>query len=417
MVRLGPEAILKDEQTSDPNSITSLSLTHKALSDVSCLGDFKNLERLDLSFNNLTSLQGLESCLKLKWLSVVMNKLQSLKGVEGLNKLTVLNAGKNMLRSMDGVQNLANLRALILNDNEISSICKLDQMKDLNTLVLSRNPVRKFHGSLAKLKSITKISLSNCELAAIDSSIKDCTELKELRLAHNDIKALPAELAHARKLQNLDLGNNLITHWSDLKVLSSLHSLKNLNLLGNPIAEKDKLMKKIKKLVPSLRIFNVKPIDKFTKNEKGNLVEDPSISAAHDLGIENRGKKKSGYGDFNRVTKEGISRNSKGLDKDKHSSQKEFEVSDKLTEERVFGQNVSALKSKLKKNSKVEESDAILTDEKELKQEQRGDHPKKKKTPKESVMSRSRDDDLDNARDDGQKGKRREKRKHKRLKF
>ncbi|KAL4577279.1 hypothetical protein LXL04_013385 [Taraxacum kok-saghyz] len=78
--------------------------------------------------------------------------------------------------------------------------------------------------------------------------------------------ALPSELARNTKLQNLDLGNSLIMRWSDLKIVSSLTSLKNLNLVGNPVAEKDVLAKKIKNLVPSLQIFNARPIDKVVKN-------------------------------------------------------------------------------------------------------------------------------------------------------
>ncbi|KAL5763707.1 hypothetical protein ACOSP7_016063 [Xanthoceras sorbifolium] len=286
MTRLSADNLLKEHQTRDPNSITSLTLTHKALSDVSCLSDFKNLERLDLSFNNLSSLEGLKSCVNLKWLSVVQNKLQSLKGIEGLSNLNVLNAGKNKLQSMDGVQSLVGLRALILNDNEIVSMCRLDQMKDLNTLVLSRNPISEIGVSLLKAKSITKLSLSNCQVQMVGSSLKFCSELKELRLAHNDIKTLPDDLAYNKKLQNLDLGNNLITRWSDLKVLSSLVGLKNLNLQGNPIAENDKLTKKVRTLLPNLHVFNAKPINKNSKNEKGSIddkVDDSSHNTANNL--------------------------------------------------------------------------------------------------------------------------------------
>ncbi|GMP88378.1 hypothetical protein CsSME_00040395 [Camellia sinensis var. sinensis] len=292
MTVLSSKQILEDNETRDFNAITALVLTHKALSDVSCLSEFKNLERLDLSFNNLTSLEGLKSCVNLKWLSVVQNKVQSLKGIEGLTKLTVLNAGKNKLKSMDEVRSLLSLRALILNDNEIVSICRLDQLKELNTLVLSRNPINKLGESLVKVKSITKLSLSNCQLQAIDS-LKSCTELKELRLAHNDIKILPSELVHSSKLLLLDVGNNVITSWSDLKVLSSLVNLKNLNLQGNPIAEKDKLAKKIRKLVPNLQIFNSRPIDKSAKNEKGDTddgVHDSSVNVDNKQGAQKEEK-------------------------------------------------------------------------------------------------------------------------------
>ncbi|KMT05111.1 hypothetical protein BVRB_7g172620 [Beta vulgaris subsp. vulgaris] len=283
MTELRTEDILREKKTHDADSITSISLNHKSLSYViSCLGDFKNLERLDLNSNSLTSLKGLEPCFNLKWLSVQLNKLHSLKGIEGLTNLYVVNAGKNKLRSMDEVKNLVNLRALILNDNEIVSISGLDQLMELNTLVLSRNPIRKLGNSLAKMKSIAKISLSNCQLEDIDSSIKACAGLEQLRLAHNDIKALPAELAFAKKLQILDLGSNMISRWSDLKVLSSLYNLRNINLLGNPIAENVKLVKKVKRLVPSLQILNSKRMDKLG-SEKDQKAEDPELSLGDEL--------------------------------------------------------------------------------------------------------------------------------------
>ncbi|KAF7805733.1 Protein phosphatase 1 regulatory subunit 7 [Senna tora] len=273
MTRLDSEQVLKDNNTRDPNSISTLHLTHKALSDVSILEKFKNLEKLDLKLNNLTSLEGLRPCISLKWLSVVENKLESLEGIQGLTNLTVLNAGKNKLKSMDQVRSLASLRALILNENEIVSICKLDQMKELNTLVLSKNPICKIGDALVKVKSITKLSLSYCQLQAIDSSLKSCVDLKELRLAHNEIKSLPDELAHNSKLLNLDLGNNVITRHSDLKVLKSLVNLRNLNLLGNPVATNEKIARKIRKALPKLQIFNARPVDKHTKNEESDRVD------------------------------------------------------------------------------------------------------------------------------------------------
>ncbi|XP_028808266.1 leucine-rich repeat-containing protein ODA7 [Neltuma alba] len=284
MTRLNSERVLKENNTHDPNSISALHLNHKALSDVSVLADFKNLEKLDLKLNNLTSLEGLRSCVNLKWLSVVENKLESLEGIQGLTKLTVLNAGKNKLKSMDQVRSLVGLRAVILNDNEIVSICKLDQITDLNTLVLSKNPIRKFGDALAKVKSITKLSLSYCQLETIDSSLVSCVDLKELRLAHNEIKSLPDELAHNSKLLNLDLGNNVIMRYSDLKVLKSLVNLRNLNLLGNPVAANDKIARKIRKALPKLQIFNARPVDKHTKKEDNDRADGGDFLAGSERG-------------------------------------------------------------------------------------------------------------------------------------
>ncbi|KAK8970435.1 hypothetical protein KSP40_PGU010939 [Platanthera guangdongensis] len=172
MTRLSMEQITLQNENRDVGSVTSLQLSYRALSDVShmfshirrrlcsrpggvlrlfyffglfsfwitllvkvsCLSNYQNLEKLDLSYNCLTSLEGLSVCVNLKWLQVFENKLATLKGVESLSKLTVLNAGRNKLEKMDEIYGLKNLRALILNDNNISSICKLGQMKYLNTL-------------------------------------------------------------------------------------------------------------------------------------------------------------------------------------------------------------------------------------------------------------------------------------------
>ncbi|XWS28535.1 hypothetical protein CRYUN_Cryun25bG0078400 [Craigia yunnanensis] len=363
MSRLTKEQLLKGEHTHDPDSITSFSLDHKSLSDVSCLAEFKNLERLDLVFNNLTSLQGLKSCINLKWLSVVQNKLHTLKGIEGLTKLTVLNAGKNKLRSMEEVRSLVNLRALILNDNEIGFICGLDEMKDLNALVLSRNPISEIGNSLVKLKSITKFSASNCQIQAIESSLKCCIELKELRLAHNDIKSLPAELSYNKKLQNLDLGNNLITRWSELKALDSLVSLKNLSLQGNPISEKDKLAKKVKRLLPNLHIFNARPIDKSIKNKMGEIVHIASRNAAckEDIHMDEKKDQRRNPKFQGSFEKQDVNLDSAaGLDAEKELKRRRKKGNDKLSTEVPVDEEDDIIVEKEEKKKKAKEEQENL---------------------------------------------------------
>lgn len=296
MTRLTLDQVSRDNPK-DSGTVTALELSQRGLSDVSCLGVFQSLEKLDLRLNCLSTLEGLSSCSNLKWLSVVENKLVSLKGIEGLSKLTVLNAGKNKLKSMDGITYATSLQALILNDNNISSICKLDQLKFLNTLVLSRNPIHEIGDALKEVKSIRKLSLSHCQIEEIGSSLKACPDLKEARFSHNQITTLPAELARNAKLHILDLGNNAIEKLSDLKVLSTLRNLKNLNLQGNPVVEKDKLSKKVKKFVPDLRTFNGKLIEwsnmgeKISRETSIHNKNDPSIANVFDAEVEREVKR------------------------------------------------------------------------------------------------------------------------------
>ncbi|CAD6234607.1 unnamed protein product [Miscanthus lutarioriparius] len=291
MGRLTEEQAAREAGLAGTNA-TSLNLTHRALSDVSCLSSFKNLERLDLGYNCLVTLEGLSSCANLKWLSVIENKLVSLKGVEELSKLQVLNAGKNKLTKMDEVASLTSLGALILNDNNISTICKLDRLQQLNTLVLSKNPVFTIGNALVKAKSMKKLSLSHCQIENIGSSLVECVELKELRLSHNKISTVPSDLAKNVKILNLDLGNNFIERSSDLKVLSELRYLRNLNLQGNPVSEKDSLVKKVKKFVPTLRILNAKPLEATSKSDKSSRKENPLSKNNDSIGIDTKKDKR-----------------------------------------------------------------------------------------------------------------------------
>ncbi|KAF5202049.1 Leucine-rich repeat (LRR) family protein [Thalictrum thalictroides] len=254
--------------------------THKKWNCCKPLSSIKLLQRCLWRLNMLALLEGLRLCVNLKWLSFWCFKLVSYEEVGGISFHKkgyygwVFNASRNKLLSMDEVRSLISLRALILNDNQISSICKLDQLQELNTIVLSRNPICNIRESLVKLKSITKLSLSNCQLQSIGSSLSPLLNLKELRLAHNEIMTLPTELAHNSRLLNLDLGSNSITRYSELKVLSSLHNLRNLNLHGNPVAEKDDIAKKIKKLVPNLQIFNSRPLERGKQNDTSKKARD-----------------------------------------------------------------------------------------------------------------------------------------------
>ncbi|XP_026661756.2 uncharacterized protein LOC113462950 isoform X2 [Phoenix dactylifera] len=53
--------------------------------------------------------------------------------------------------------------------------------------VLSRNPIHEIGDSLMKLTSITKLSLSHCQIQEIGSSLTSCVVLKSIRFAQNKI--------------------------------------------------------------------------------------------------------------------------------------------------------------------------------------------------------------------------------------
>jgi len=65
-----------------------------------------------------------------------------------------------------------------------------------------------------------QVSLSNCQLEAIDPSIKACTELEQLRLAHNDIKV------HIQPVFALELGVQTLVSFLGLVASKALFGPK-----------------------------------------------------------------------------------------------------------------------------------------------------------------------------------------------
>eukprot|EP00250_Pteridium_aquilinum_P006746 c16598_g1_i1 orf=627-1964(-) len=268
-MKLTEELIAQASKGAPPSSVTNLALPNKQLQEVSCLKALANLGRLDLSHNRLQSIEALSNCKNLKWLSIASNELRSLSGVELLSSLVVLNCSSNRITSMKEVEGLVELRALIVNDNKIKSICKLHKLTALNTLVLSKNPISSIGTSLENIPSLSKLSLSNCELQDV-GSLKHLVDLKELRLAHNKIKHLSKDLSKNSQLRIIDLGSNSLKKISDMEVLSMLPYLKNLNVRGNPFCLQDNYEDKVKTLLPNLQVLDGHPLKSSGKKRPNN---------------------------------------------------------------------------------------------------------------------------------------------------
>ncbi|KAL0437048.1 UNVERIFIED_CONTAM: hypothetical protein Sradi_0412700 [Sesamum radiatum] len=315
-----------------------LDLGFNNLTSLEGLKSCMNLKWLSVVQNKLQSLKGIEGLTKLTVLNAGKNKLKSMDEVKSLASLRALILNDNEITSVCKLDQtilmfmlkhkpgpFANRSGSLYDDNNdcrgcfgtsnlLSSISGKSSIIKQDALVRPRKILGKteerkvacmseeivprigkiFLGEkccsedLMPIKTCFQIalSLSNCQLQTVDSSLKSCLELKELRLAHNEIMTIPSEFGRLVKLQNLDMGNNLITNRSNIKVLSSLVNLRNLNLQGNPIAEKENLLKKVKKLLPNLHVFNARPIDKIVGKEMHEKVDDFSFEADKKLALQ-----------------------------------------------------------------------------------------------------------------------------------
>ncbi|KAK6476718.1 leucine-rich repeat-containing protein 61 isoform X1 [Huso huso] len=96
----------------DLESILFLKLRGLGIYDLGCIGDCINLERLDLSGNNITSLAPLASLRLLQVLNVSGNRITNLEAISHCHHLQSLNVAGNLISSIENLQCLLGLRKL-----------------------------------------------------------------------------------------------------------------------------------------------------------------------------------------------------------------------------------------------------------------------------------------------------------------
>lgn len=221
-----------------PSDVEVLELNAMNLGAVDAVACCHRLSKLVLDGNMLRSLNGVEELPNLQTLSVQYNKLTSLEDLRGLPRLAVLNVSHNELKTLGTVpRNLVGLRAIIVTDNGLRALYLhlYSKLEELTTIVASRNAIEEVAGA-DKLPRLRKLSLSQNSLRTLGALPGALTEL---RLNNNKLAVLPPSLEVCARLTLLDVGCNQLRTTEQLSSLSSLPSLRQLNVKGNPFCADD----------------------------------------------------------------------------------------------------------------------------------------------------------------------------------
>ncbi|XP_028815011.1 leucine-rich repeat-containing protein 61 [Denticeps clupeoides] len=111
-------------------SILFLKLRSLGIYDLGCIGECINLERLDLSGNNILNLAPLASLRLLLVLNVSANRISNLEPISSCESLQSLNVAGNLIPSIESLQclkPLRNLESVRLKDNTYNysnPVCK-----------------------------------------------------------------------------------------------------------------------------------------------------------------------------------------------------------------------------------------------------------------------------------------------------
>ena len=238
--------------------MASLDLRLRDLEELPSIPE-ENITKLNASNNRISNISSLPSSLTFCHLGGnLLTRLPTLP-----NRLSVLNLSHNQFTRLPS-HLPSSLKALIVSNNALQSLsASLSGLDQLNTLAVSHNQLSKL-SHLGTLKELKKLSASHNALSTFPSFLAS-SDLRELRLNANKICTIPDSIARVPRLEILDLGNNDLKEFTDLIHLMSCPRLRQLNLAGNPVAQKEGYREKMRVMLPSLRSLDGKPFERVNK--------------------------------------------------------------------------------------------------------------------------------------------------------
>jgi uncharacterized repeat protein (TIGR02543 family) len=212
------------------------------LSDISLIGQFKQLEELYLRENSIEDISPLSNLNNLEILDLRENLTSDISPLKNLTSLKELNLRENNVADISVLAELKELEYLNIHSNrEIKSITPIANLANLKTLIMRNVNVRNEVELLKNLKNLERLNIRNCDISDI-SFIAGLTNLKELDLRYNNDVVDISALSNLKELEYLDLHLNKyiesiapITNLPNLKtlVIENLYRINDIELLGD----------------------------------------------------------------------------------------------------------------------------------------------------------------------------------------
>ena len=153
------ETLVKSQHLAvdEDNKIVSLFLANIEVIQLPDLSALTNLQRLDVSENQLTELPDLSALTNLQRLDVSHNQLTHLPDLSELKNLKRLAVNNNQLTHLPDLSALKNLASLDVSYNQLTHLPDLSKLTKLTGLYVSDNQLKK----LPDLNTLTKLQFLN----------------------------------------------------------------------------------------------------------------------------------------------------------------------------------------------------------------------------------------------------------------
>lgn len=251
VVNLGPKASCKDIHARLKEK-RFINIADQRISDLAPLAEFRQLESLNLAYNELTSATELDNLPELDQLIISHNRLTEMPKLVSSRKLTLLNVGFNPIATIGDLSHLAQLKKLQIDATAIDDfsaitneslreitmrfltgspdLATLPALRDLRTLSLDESFALADLTSLARFSQLRELSCRYCGITNA-SGISGLANLRILVLEGNSITAISGGQLPA-SLTSLDLSANPIADFAFLSQLAKLSWTLNLDNTG-----------------------------------------------------------------------------------------------------------------------------------------------------------------------------------------
>jgi uncharacterized repeat protein (TIGR01451 family) len=174
------------------------------------------VERLEISSNEIISIEGIQHFKELKLLNCLSNKIQSLN-VNSLNKLEEINCGYNLLTSLN-FENLLNLKEVYCYYNNLTALT-FSNTPNLTLLLAQNNKLITFETN--QIPKIKRLTLRVNELSTLN--INGLQKLESLEIGGNQISSI--EFINLPALIVLSIGGVNKFKYLEIKDLPNLEEL------------------------------------------------------------------------------------------------------------------------------------------------------------------------------------------------
>ena len=244
------------------SDVEELDLSGLGISDISALGDCKELRKLYLSGNSISELYALMNLPNLEYLDISDNIVTDLRPLMGLSTLRQVNASYNLIDSTVPIGAMTGLLHLDLSGNPITDFSGFKKLRGLKTLSVKDTGLTdegveclSYLSTLIELNIEDNPAISGEAVDMMMARIGSCvlvhsklvysvdvdghsvrTDAVELDLSSSGISDI-SSVARLTNLETLILGKNTISNIYIFEHTESRFTLKYLDLSGNDVED------------------------------------------------------------------------------------------------------------------------------------------------------------------------------------